>query len=55
MLKKDDWILTLGEAKSQRNQALIALDVSKAIIFLAEKRIKEFPDVKKTKAEKQTY
>lgn len=55
MLKKDDWILTLREAKNQRNMQLIALEVSNAIIDLCNKKSKEFPDENKSKSEKQTY
>ena len=55
MLKKDDWILTLNEAKNQHNIQLIALEVSQAIIYLAEKRIEEFPNEKKGKAEKRIF
>ena len=55
MLKKEDWILTLNEAKNHKNMQLIALEVSQAIISLAEKKIKEFPNEKKGKAEKRIF
>ena len=41
MLKKDDWELTLKEAKNQRNMQLIALDISFVVIELCNKKIKE--------------
>ena len=43
MLKKDDWKLTLNEAKNHRNGQLIALEISEAIIKLAEQKLKKFP------------
>ena len=55
MLKKDDWILTLNEVKSQKNMQLIALEISNSVISLAEKKIKEFPNEKKGKAEKRMF
>ena len=58
MLKKDDWELTLREAKNHKNGQLIALAISEAVIKLAEIKIAEFPEKKnenKSKAEKQTF
>jgi len=57
MLKKDDWELTLREARSQHNQQLILLEISQAVINMCELRIKSFPkkDETKSKAEQQTF